>query len=150
MYEILAWLTIWYFVMAFAEYLIHRYAMHKKLVIIPEWIWKHHAIYHHRDNRHDLNIDLPFYIHLILGSPLILASTYFGLTSTLCLLAIFYYHSYVWTHMHRAIHDIKDHWITKTEYYHKAKDHHLKHHRRPSKNFGVVFLWTDYIFKTKI
>jgi len=149
MYDILIWLPIWYFFMAFSEYFIHKYTMHKK-TFLPEWVWRHHAIEHHRDDRNDLNVDLPFYMHLTIGSPL-LSFAYFGygVISMLCLLFIFYYHSYVWTHMHRAIHDLKDHWITKTDYYKRARKHHLDHHRRPAKNFGVVFLWTDYVFKTK-
>lgn len=145
------WLLIWYFVMAIAEYTIHRYTMHKKQQWLPYWVFKHHAIDHHRDDRHDLNIDLPVWLHLLVGSPLIVGSfLYAGWVSTVPLLLIFFYHSYVWTHMHRAIHDLEDHWITKTTYYEQAKDHHLKHHQRPAKNFGVVFLWTDYIFGTKL
>ena len=149
MYEVLIWLTTWYFVMAFMEYFIHRYTMHKK-TFLPKWIWKHHAIDHHRDNRNDINVDLPFYMHLVIGSPLIaITYFYFGVIATLCLLVTFFYHSYIWTHMHRAIHDLEDNWITKTKYYERAKRHHLLHHRRPASNFGVVFLWTDYIFNTK-
>ena len=144
------WLVVWYLVMAFMEYIIHRYTMHKRQNWLPKWIWKHHAVDHHRDDRNDLNIDLPFYIHLVVGSPILFLSYYyFGIISMSCLLAIFYYHSYVWTHMHRAIHGIKDHWIGNTKYYERAKKHHLDHHKRPAKNFGVVFLWTDYVFGTK-
>ena len=137
--------------MAFAEYLIHKHTMHKRKRWLPFWIFKHHAIDHHRDDRQDLNIDLPVYMHLMIGSPLIVASyLLFGWVSTVPLLATFFYHSYVWTHMHRAIHDLENHWITKTRYYKRAKKHHLDHHDKPTKNFGVVFLWTDYIFRTKI
>tara|TARA_Y100001973_G_C5048342_1_gene256336 strand:+ start:238 stop:699 length:462 start_codon:yes stop_codon:yes gene_type:complete len=150
-YELLLWFVIWYLVMAFAEYLIHKHTMHKRKRWLPFWIFKHHAIDHHRDDRQDLNIDLPVYMHLMIGSPLIVASyLLFGWVSTVPLLATFFYHSYVWTHMHRAIHDLENHWITKTRYYKRAKKHHLDHHDKPTKNFGVVFLWTDYIFRTKI
>ena len=150
-YELLLWFVIWYLVMAFAEYLIHKHTMHKRKRWLPFWIFKHHAIDHHRDDRQDLNIDLPVYMHLMIGSPLIVASyLLFGWVSTVPLLTTFFYHSYVWTHMHRAIHDLENHWITKTRYYKRAKKHHLDHHDKPTKNFGVVFLWTDYIFRTKI
>jgi len=145
------WLLIWYLVMAFAEYLIHKHTMHKRKRWLPFWVFKHHAIDHHRDDRHDLNIDLPVYMHLLTGSPLIAASyLLFGWVSTIPLLITFCYHSYVWTHMHRAIHDLENHWITKTKYYKRAKSHHLGHHDKPTKNFGVVFLWTDYLFGTKL
>jgi len=145
------WLVFWYFVMAFAEYLIHKHTMHKRKRWLPYWVFKHHAIDHHKDGRHDLNIDLPIWMHLSIGSPLIAASYLIGgWVCTIPLLITFFYHSYIWTHMHRAIHDLEDHWITKTNYYKRAKKHHLDHHKRPATNFGVVFLWTDYIFGTKL
>ena len=92
MYEFFAWLIVWYFVMAFAEYLIHKHTMHKKQNWLPSWVFTHHAIDHHRDDRHDLNIDLPVWLHLIVGSPLIVGSfLYAGWVSTVPLLFIFFY-----------------------------------------------------------
>ena len=145
-----AWLAVWMLFMALMEYLIHRYTMHRKRWWLPNWVWKDHAIEHHKNERNDLNIDLPLYNHLIVGSPAILASTFIGLPCLLALLTVFAFHSYTWTKIHRGIHELEQNWLMKTNFYKKAKRHHELHHKRPGKNFGVVFLFTDSLFRTKI
>lgn len=150
MLEFFMWLCVWFLVMAFSEYFIHKYTMHKKKWWMPKWVFHDHAIEHHHLERNDINIDLPVYNHLLVGSPLIILSYYFiGLPCFIALLFVFCFHSYTWTKIHRGIHNLEENWIMKTKYYEKAKDHHIKHHERPGKNFGVVFLWTDHIFGTK-
>jgi sterol desaturase/sphingolipid hydroxylase (fatty acid hydroxylase superfamily) len=124
--------------------------MHRKRWWLPNWVWKDHAIEHHKNERNDLNIDLPLYNHLIVGSPVILASTFIGLPCLLALLTVFAFHSYTWTKIHRGIHELEQNWLMKTNFYKKAKRHHELHHKRPGKNFGVVFLFTDSLFRTKI
>ena len=145
-----AWLAIWMFVMAIMEYMIHKHTMHRRKRWLPDWIWKDHAIEHHKNERNDLNIDLPIYNHLIVGSPLILTSYFIGLPCLLALLSVFVFHSYTWTKLHRGIHDLEQNWLMKTRYYKKAKIHHELHHKRPGKNFGVVFFFTDSLFRTSI
>ncbi len=145
-----AWLLAWMLFMALTEYSVHRYTMHRKRWWLPSWVWKDHAIEHHKNERNDLNIDLPLYNHLIVGSPLILASVFIGLPCLLALLSVFVFHSYTWTKIHRGIHGLEQNWLMKTNFYKKAKTHHELHHKRPGKNFGVVFLFTDSLFRTKI
>ena len=151
MISFLAWLTVWTIVMALAEYLIHKHTMHRRKMWLPNWIWKDHAVEHHKNERNDMNIDLPIWNHLIIGSPLIVGAFFVGLPCLLALLSVFVFHSYTWTKIHRGIHDLEKNWIMKCfpGYYKKAKEHHELHHRRPAKNFGVVYLFTDYIFRTK-
>ena len=148
--QLFMWLLIWMLVMAFAEYTIHRWTMHRKKWWLPNWIFNDHAIEHHHHERNDLNIDLPIYNHLLIGSPLIILSYFIGLPCLIAVLSVFCFHSYTWTKIHRGIHDLEENWIMKTKYYEKAKDHHINHHHRPGKNFGVVFLFTDSVFGTKV
>ena len=147
--EILMWLFIWMITMAIIEYSIHRWTMHKKRWWLPKWIFHDHAIEHHHLERNDINIDL-LYFHILVGSPLIIASYFISLISLLTLLTVFMYHSYTWTKLHRGIHELENNWLMKTSYFKKAKHHHELHHERPGKNFGVVFLWTDLLFRTKL
>lgn len=146
----LLWLFVWFFVMAFLEYAIHRWTMHKHKKWLPSWIFSEHAIEHHRQQRNDINIDLPLYNHIIVGSPLIAGAYCVSSSCLIALMCIFVFHSYTWTKVHRAIHELETNWIMKTNYYKRAKFHHELHHSRPSKNFGVVFLFTDNFFRTKI
>ena len=148
--EIFIWLIVWMLFMAFTEYLIHRHTMHKRNSWLPSWIFHDHSIEHHHMERNDINIDLPLYFHILVGSPLIIASYFISLPCLLTLLAVFMYHSYVWTKLHRGIHDLENNWLMKTNYFKRAKRHHELHHERPGKNFGVVFLWTDSLFRTKL
>ena len=148
--EILMWLFIWMITMAIIEYSIHRWTMHRNRSWLPKWIFQDHAIEHHHMERNDINIDLPLYFHILVGSPLIIASYFISLISLLTLLAVFMYHSYTWTKLHRGIHELEENWLMKTSYFKKAKHHHELHHERPGKNFGVVFLWTDLLFRTKL
>ena len=144
------WLVVWFFIMAVIEYAIHRWTMHKHRRWLPSQIFSEHAVEHHGKQRNDINIDLPLYNHLIVGSPLLLGAYCISDLCLVALLCIFIFHSYTWTKVHRAIHGLEINWIMKTKYYKMAKIHHELHHDRPSKNFGVVFLFTDYFFRTKI
>lgn len=143
-------LVVWTLVMAIMEYMIHKHTMHRRKMWLPEWIWKDHAVEHHKHERNDLNIDLPIHNHLIVGSPLIVGAYFVGLPCLLALLLVFVFHSYTWTKIHRGIHGLEENWLMKTKYYERAKEHHELHHHRPGKNFGVVFMFTDHLFRTKL
>ena len=146
----LEWLIVWFFVMAILEYAIHRWAMHKIVPWLPDWIFSEHAVEHHAKKRNDINIDLPLHNHIIVGSPLLLWAFSISDECFVALMCIFMFHSYTWTKIHRGIHGLETNWIMKTNFYKLAKHHHELHHNRPSKNFGVVFLFTDNFFRTKI
>ena len=117
---------------------------------LPAWIFTEHAVEHHGKKRNDINIDLLPHNHIILGSPLIFGAYMISYSCLAALLCIFAFHSYTWTKVHRGIHGLEKNWLMKTKYYKKAKQHHELHHDRPGKNFGVVFLFTDRLFGTKI
>jgi len=144
------WLIVWFFVMAILEYAIHRWTMHKRIQWLPNAVFSEHAVEHHGKQRNDINIDLPLHNHIIVGSPLLIGAACVSDLCFVALMCIFAFHSYTWTKVHRAIHGLETNWIMKTRYYKMAKAHHELHHDRPSKNFGVVFLFTDNFFRTKI
>jgi sterol desaturase/sphingolipid hydroxylase (fatty acid hydroxylase superfamily) len=145
-------LFISYLVMAVAEYVLHRYTMHKRF--FPKgWfddVFENHAILHHKEDRLDLNIDLPIWYHLILSSPVIIALYFLSIPAMLGWLTIMVYHSWLWTHAHRAIHGLEHNWLEKTEFYRQMKDHHEAHHDHPNRNFGVCFFWVDELMGTKL
>ena len=148
--EFIIWLTVWMLVVAIGEYSSHRWFMHRNRSYLPKWIFDNHTIEHHYHKRNDINIDLSVGIHLVVGSPLIIGCYFWGLSCLLALLCAFLFHALVWTKIHRAIHGIENNWTQKLKWFTKFKAHHELHHKRPGKNFGVVFLFTDYIFGTKV
>lgn len=156
--KIIFWIFISHAFMAVAEYVCHRWFMHKKQAIIHWWkfreIYDHHAIEHHGKGRLDINIDLPVYYHLILGLPILIGFLLANMPIAFgAFLSTFFYHSYAWTKIHRQIHDLETNWFCKLwlkpSMFSQLKRHHLKHHENPKKNFGVVYLWVDRFMETK-
>lgn len=145
-------LFISYLVMSIAEYVIHRYMMHRRFFKSKalSWIFENHHISHHKHEDYTHNIDLPLYYHLLIGFPVFLILALYSWPAFLAFLIVCVYHSLSWTHCHRAIHGLEHNWLEKTHYYQRRKIHHELHHQNPSKNFAVIFLGTDRIFGTKI
>lgn len=150
--EFILWLVAFYILMSLAEYTLHRYTMHQRFFKHKKlaWIFEDHHISHHKHDDYTKNIDLPMWYHLVLSSPMIailLIYSWIGLSAWLC---IAFYHSYLWTKAHRAIHGLEDNWMTKWLFYYQIRDHHIKHHSHVNKNYGVCFFWCDRLFGTKI
>lgn len=145
------YLVIFYIVMVIGEYWIHKMLMHKPVLARSKWfswIFTDHAIEHHKNERLDMNIDMPIHHHLIAGSPLLLGSFFLGWSAIAALLTIFIWHSYFWTKLHRAIHGLEDNWIGRSWFYPAFRDQHINHHKNPTTNYGVTALWTDRLFGT--
>jgi len=149
------WLVWSIVAMATSEYLIHKYFMHKRF--FPkgclDWIFEEHHIEHHKNDRYDVNVDLPIYFHIIIALPLfvtfILLGEYIGL---LAFGSVIIHHSLYWTKLHRASHNLENNWtkyIPSSFFYKSMRNHHLNHHRKPNRNYGVVYPYTDTIFNTK-
>lgn len=153
MIEFFLWLIWAYLLMGAAEYLIHKYLMHKRFFRNEKlnWIWFNHAVLHHKKGENHHNVDLSLWNHLIIGSPLLILFYFLSIPALAALLCVFAYHSYVWTHAHRAIHGLEQNWLQKTKFYQKMYEHHIYHHYHPNKNFNVVMLWPsfDKLFHTK-
>ena len=146
--------TLWFVVavgfVAVLEYVGHRYFMHRPLMDrfgLPDIFFKH-AIIHHRDRRNDQNVDLPVRTHFIWGLPLIAASGYLDPVGAIVFCLCFVCHAVLWTKIHRAIHGLENNWTLRLWFYRAIERHHLEHHRRPGRNFGAVFPFTDRLFGT--
>lgn len=152
--------TIWCVgFMAVTEYIVHKYLMHKPLLDyiakaigfnekLTGWIFHDHAVKHHGGDN-TTNIDLPLWIHLIFGWPLIVFIGWWDAFGAIILFATFAAHSYFWTKLHRMFHNLEQNWLIYCPFYMAYEAHHLVHHSNPTKNFGTVFPITDYIFRTK-
>tara|TARA_R110000824_G_scaffold104833_2_gene248536 strand:- start:890 stop:1321 length:432 start_codon:yes stop_codon:yes gene_type:complete len=136
--------------MGTAEYLIHKYTMHKKIWFLPKWIYQEHAVEHHGKNRYDINVDLPFINHLIIGSPVFILLACYSWAGLIAWTLVTLHHSIYWTSLHRSSHDLEHNWAEKLPNYKKKRRHHLLHHLNPNKNFGVVYSWVDRFFGTFI
>ena len=138
------------------EYFIHGKLMHKKCFAHKQFrrlykIFYRHAIMHHKNNQHHINIDFKSHIAISLASPAIL-TTYImiDLVHSLIVFCIALSYAYLWTKLHRSIHDLEDNWTKHIpKYYQLARRHHLLHPKDPNKNLGTVFLFTDILFGTK-
>jgi len=145
------WLAWSILAMGAAEYLIHKYTMHKKVWFLPKWIYQEHAVEHHGKHRYDINVDLPFTNHLVIGSPVFILLGIYSLPGLLAWTLVTLHHSIYWTKLHRASHDLESNWtehLPTEPYYIKKRKHHLLHHVHPNKNFGVVYAWNDKLFGT--
>ena len=147
---LLLWLSGWLLFMAAAERAVHRYVQHRwlfRLNFTHVWFFRH-AVLHHRDGRNDLNVDLESSYVLYVAGPIIAAAACFDLGGAVVLAAGFLFYGFLWTKLHRAIHDIENNWARRLWCYPAIERHHLAHHRQPGRNFGAVFFFTDRIFGT--
>ena len=152
MIEFLIWLSFSSILMALSEYWIHRVLMHKRFFRSERlnWVWFNHAVLHHKKGDNSHNVDLSIWHHLILGGPLLILLGWFRPIGALALLLVFIHHSYIWTHAHRAIHGLENNWLQRFSFYKRMKLHHEKHHEKTNRNYGVVYMWPDRLFGTKI
>lgn len=150
--DFILWLLWAFIMMGVSENLIHKYLMHKRFFRNEKlnWIWYNHAVLHHKKDDNSHNIDLSIWNHLIIGSPLLITLFFLSPIGLSAVLLVFLHHSYIWTHAHRAIHGLEKNWLQKTKLYNKMYEHHIRHHYHTNRNFGVVHLWTDKLFRTKI
>lgn len=137
-------------VVALIEHTVHRHLMHR---VLFDWrifrlIFGGHAVVHHRQKRNDSNIRLPIYTHVAWGLPSVALVSFFDYAGAVILALAFLFHPLFWTKLHRAIHGVENNWTQSLWFFDAIAHHHLEHHRRPGKNFGAVFIFTDYLFRT--
>jgi hypothetical protein len=131
------------------EYIAHKWTMHKPgLGKIP--LWEEHAIQHHAKHRMDVNIVLSAFTVFLAASPLLFFCFWLGWWWALIVMIGCMLYAAIWSELHAAYHEVGKKWITKFPLYKTWRNHHLKHHEHPNKNFGTLFLWVDWIFGTKI
>lgn len=147
-------LVVFTIVYSIGEWYIHRHWMHKPGKV--EYYHPHHVEHHGMDRQETEHVDLHWTLALstwFYTSPvwaIITISTgqfYTALAWLAWLLACMW----LWSHCHRHMHDEKrSRWVEWLPFYWPMLRHHLKHHDRPNRNLGALFIFSDYFFKTKV
>ncbi len=154
------WFLIWTPVVALLEYVAHRWIMHKA----NHWLdpqltqLRAHGKHHQGVNDHEL-VDMPIVNGLRMTAPIFLCLLVWGYVvgpaagTVAPILALFtwcFVYPYLWNCMHRAIHDLEGNWFRRSgPIYRFFMNHHLHHHTHARVNYGTVFPWTDYVFRTR-
>lgn len=150
--RVLTWSAGSLLLVAVVEYLVHRHLMHHHRPFLDKLglqiVFHGHAIIHHRNGRNDSNVTLPIYTHAVWAFPSIGVVALFDPVGAAILAAAYLGHPLLWTKLHRAIHGLEDNWTKSLWFYDLIAHHHWEHHRRPGKNFGALFIFTDYLFGT--
>ncbi len=154
------WFLIWTPVVAILEYGAHRWIMHRaNRWLDPRLVQlRAHGKHHQGVNEHDL-VDVPILNGLRLTAPFILCVLVWGyvvgpaasiVAPVLALLIWCLVYPYLWNRMHRAIHDLEENWFRRSgPIFRFFLNHHLQHHAHARVNYGTVFPWTDYVFRTR-
>lgn len=143
------WLVITLVYAHLAEHAIHRWLMHKPTLGRNSGVFRDHAIEHHGHGRNDINIEAVPEKIVLIASPLFLGCIWLGPWWAVFVSAVSVVYARAWTILHSAIHDIDYPWVWKIPGAEMWREHHAKHHAKPSSNFGTVFIWTDSFFDTK-
>jgi hypothetical protein len=155
----LLWFAIWAPLIALLEYATHRWIMHKANRLLDPKLSQLHAHgAHHRGDNEEKFVDMPLKNALLLTCPFFLPLAGWGLIAgslssilipSAALVFWCFLYSYLWTRMHRAIHETEANWFRSSgPLFRFFRDHHLKHHGNVHSNYGTVFPWTDYLFFT--
>jgi sterol desaturase/sphingolipid hydroxylase (fatty acid hydroxylase superfamily) len=132
-----------------AEYAAHRWLMHYPGLGRGSW-WREHAIEHHGKSRNDVNIDINALSVAASVTPLLVFAIFLGWAWVAFVLFASIAYAALWSSLHEAYHGVSENWVTKFRYYDFWRNHHLKHHQRPTRNFGTVFIFTDWLFGTHV
>lgn len=156
----LACVPAWFVLAPFQviEYLAHRFFMHRQWRGNPNYRVKDHLEHHAGENRPmwkftDLRFreyvlfSLPFHCWFIVRASLF--GAWWAWIFSAWLLSATLLHSLIYTRIHRRTHDLVPHdWTSHIPGIERLHAHHLLHHRRPDRNFGVTCRWTDRLFGT--
>lgn len=157
--ELLFWFLFCYVLMSFAEYIAHRYTMHRRFWFMSV-AFERHAIIHHGhfyknfENDPDpvakhVNVDMSPADNLLMGLPIWLPLAYFSIVGGVMLVAFIFLHAVLWTSIHREMHDPTGKWFAKYRLYKFYREWHKIHHDHQGSNFNVVFLpLADLVFGT--
>lgn len=156
--EILCWLLASYVFMSFAEYVAHRWVMHKRLRWLPG-VFEAHTVMHHgrfyQNFEYDrdpaakyINVDMDPGRNLLLGMPVWLPLLMLSAVGGATLVCVIFLHAIVWTAIHREMHEPAQRWFAWLWAYRFFRDYHLTHHEHPSANYNVVCPLADFVFRT--
>ncbi len=143
------------------EWFIHRYLMHRPTFL--NWVYQEHGIVHHRihfptcdvspDETDESRTNLRFgwgtlWAFVGLVSPLsafaVVGGWINGIIPALWAVLIWW----VWSEIHDEMHFPKNRWFARSRLFDFWHRWHCEHHRRQSKNFGIVCIGADYLLGT--
>lgn len=155
------WLVPAAVIMALVEYVSHRWFMHRPNAFNMSGYKAHHVEHHGRGhNEFWPHIDLRFRDGLLVAAPVLAAyglwaavagarwGYFYPCGGWLALVTVLWAHHVIYSAIHRCQHELEHNWAERLPGFQAMKRHHLDHHRRPNRNFAVVFLWTDTLFGT--
>lgn len=139
MIEAVAWSAWCLAALAAAEYLAHKYLMHRPRPL--RGLFGRHAVQHHAGGRNEKPlIDLSPAWALAYTAPLWGLLALDGAHVPAAVVASHAAgYAVLWTGLHRAMHDVGGAWAARLPIYPALHRHHLGHHRHPGRNFGAVF-----------
>ncbi len=158
------WLIFSLTVTAMGEYFVHKYFQHSRP--FPKVLWGlqrkclripyihtsnySHSYLHHQEGINNLDlIDLPLSRVLKLYFPILILLGLVSLLGAVVLTITLLSYAYVWTKLHRSIHEVEVSWVVSFPGYDYLRRQHLLHHSFTNKNFGAVFgIVTDYLYGT--
>jgi len=159
-----------------AEHQSHVWFLHSRKIITSSH--RMHHVEHHGQGQMKLrpHIDLALVDYFIAGLFVLFCAvravfvTPYAWIGVAVVVGMTLGHQYLWSRLHRAIHRVNDHlfkpadlltkpveergerlednWTTRQWWFSAFENHHLRHHANPSKNYAVVFLWSDWLFGT--
>ena len=135
--------------MTVIEYAVHRWYMHRP----KSTAWREHSIEHHHEGRNEDYYLCPFWRSIfffwILGlAPLLLLSLY----GPIILGVLMVWWRFSWNQIHRICHGTGSNWVLAAilcPWAWFVVQHHLKHHEKPTTNFGAIFFLTDTLMQTR-
>ena len=147
-----------YVIMSLAEYIAHRWIMHRPGIIEEEY-YVHTKVHHgrfYKDFENDpdplakhVNIKMSALNNLFYGSPIFLGLWYFEFYAMLIVLASFtILHAWTWTLIHSEMHDPKGAWFSVLRLYKFYRHYHYMHHKDNNCNYNVVCPLMDFVFAT--
>jgi sterol desaturase/sphingolipid hydroxylase (fatty acid hydroxylase superfamily) len=152
------WVPSMVVIMPILEYVSHRWFMHRENRFNPGGVKKH--LLHHTGRDYPVGemIDLRYSDYLYFACPFfacfIFAGVWFdrpesfagGVTLAISL----FLHSYIYTKVHRRIHEIeRANFTDRIPWIARLHRHHLMHHAiGGAGNYGVTCTWTDRLFRT--
>jgi hypothetical protein len=149
---------------SFAEWVIHRYAMHRPIVLLNvSHFFVGHAKVHHKlyagDDSYLLGDRPPVELTLAWWAepmPILLHAPALGLVAWLVgipmaagLLAAFIVYQTAYEYLHYCMHVPQKRWFEGTWAFRWINTHHLQHHRKHFTNLNVVLPIADFILRTR-
>lgn len=164
--EIIAWILFSCILMSFIEHQVHAHLMHRKNFLSErsaafKKTFEMHAIFHHHHylkvfadepvpDGEDREIRMRVWKAAIKAIPFVLVIGPFSWLGAAIFVAVACTHHWIWNKIHLEMHKPEQRGFSRWPIYKFLARYHFMHHRRPDKNFNVVFPCADFVFGTYI